>query len=195
MKTTARTTGSRTPLPPPRCGRCEFTSLGYDRRKAAELLLEYAGHWQRVLAGPDVGRRYSCAAAWSPLEHGCHVRDMCLLFHRRIDTTLGTAPSGAPAADGPEPPPGRDEDAGRASEELGLAAEALAGRFATLTADDWEHEDPRLPELRLTVDFLTRHFLHDIVHDLSEVLRRPQGIPSGGTPRIRTESSGQPWLS
>ncbi|MET9429335.1 hypothetical protein [Streptomyces sp. NPDC003036] len=172
MSTTARETPSRTALPSPRCGRCEFTSLPYDRERAAGLLLEYTGRWQRVLARPDVGRRSSGAPVRSPLQQGCHVRDMCLLFHRQIDVTLGVP---SPAA----PPAHQDEDAGRVSEELGWAAEALAERFAGLTAADWEHEDPRLPELRLTVDFLTRHFLHDIVHDLSEVLRGTDEDPSG----------------
>lgn len=108
--------------------------------------------------------------AWSPLEHGCHVRDMCLLFHRRIDALLGTAPPAAPPPGGTELPPRyRDEDARQVSVELCWAAKALAGRLAALTADDWEREDPRLPDLRSTVDFLTRHFLHEVFHNLSEV--------------------------
>lgn len=186
MNTTARTSPSRAPLPLPRCDRCAFTSRPYERQQAAGLLLEYAARWQRVLAGPGVMRRRSGGPAWSPLEHGCHVRDMCLLFHRRIDVTLGTAPPAAPAPGDPEPPPRYcDEDPRRVSEELGRAAEALAGRLATLTADDWEYEDPRLPDLRLTVDFLTRHFLHDIVHDLSEVLRAP-----ARTTRVRRHTVG-----
>lgn len=55
--------------------------------------------------------------------------------------------------------------------ELGRAAEALARRLATLTADDWDRDDPRLADPQLTVDFFTRHLLHDIAHDLPEAMR------------------------
>ncbi|WP_093660749.1 hypothetical protein [Streptomyces radiopugnans] len=176
MNTTARTLLDRPPLPLPRCGRCAFTSRPYSRRKAADLLLEYAARWQQVLAAPGTARRHDGTLPWSPLEHGCHVRDMCILFHRRIDTFLGTAPPAAPAPGGSEPPPRyRDEDARRASEELGRAAGALAGRLAVLTDDDWEHEDPRFPAPRPNLDLLTRHFLHDIIHSLSEVLNEARG--------------------
>ncbi|MET8947605.1 hypothetical protein ABZX30_29720 [Streptomyces sp. NPDC004542] len=53
------------------------------------------------------------------------------------------------------------------AEELGRAAEALAHRLAMLTTDDWNRDDPRLADPRLTVDFFTRHLLHDIAHDLA----------------------------
>ncbi|MDO0929813.1 hypothetical protein QQY24_32370 [Streptomyces sp. TG1A-8] len=56
------------------------------------------------------------------------------------------------------------------AEELGRAAEALALRLATLTADDWDRDDPRLADPRLTVDLFTRHLLHDIAHDLAEAM-------------------------
>jgi hypothetical protein len=197
VNTTARTIPSRPPLPPPRCGRCEFTSLPYERERAAGLLREYADRWRRVLARSGVEQPYSDTAAWSPLKHGCHVRDMCLLFHRQIDVTLSTAPSFAPVLVSPQLPPRyRDEDAGRVSEELGEAAEALAGCFARLTDDDWEREDARLPDLRLTVDSLTRYFLHDIVHDLSEALRRTHENHSGAVAHSRVEQQAAgPWLS
>ncbi|WP_406502166.1 hypothetical protein OHA04_44570 (plasmid) [Streptomyces sp. NBC_01590] len=57
------------------------------------------------------------------------------------------------------------------AEELGWAAEALARRLATLTADDWDRDGAGLADSRLTVDFFTRHLLHDIAHDLAEVRR------------------------
>ncbi|MFD9606206.1 hypothetical protein ACFRCI_47520 [Streptomyces sp. NPDC056638] len=56
------------------------------------------------------------------------------------------------------------------AQELGRAAEALAHRLAMLTADDWNRDDPLLADPRLTVDFFTRHLLHDIAHDLAEAV-------------------------
>lgn len=176
---------SRSPLatfPPPRCSRCDFGARSFERGAAGEALREYAARWQRVLTDPGTTERRVGVLAWSPLEHGCHVRDMCVLFHHRLDATLG-APGGSsapPSAAVPTPAaaqgldvPGlyRDEDPRQVREELGRAAEALARRFEGLADADWERRDPRFPDDCLTVDFFTRHFLHDIAHDLGEVLR------------------------
>ncbi|MFI6289126.1 DinB family protein [Streptomyces sp. NPDC051018] len=139
------------------------------------MLREYAGRWRRVLADPSVTRRRVGPLAWSLLEHGCHVRDMCILFHQRLDTTLGTAaPAPHPGEPGGSPEiPGlyRDEDPWRVAGELGRAAESLARRFESLSDGDWERGDPRFNDPGLTVGFFTGHFLHDIVHDLGEVSR------------------------
>ncbi|MEV0224589.1 hypothetical protein [Streptomyces sp. NPDC050704] len=145
------------------------------------MLRQYAAGWQRCLRDLGLGSRRAGLPAWSPLERGCHVRDMCLLFHTRLDAILGQpsiAPisrtgeeSGAAADRSDGGPRYRDEEPRQVAQELGCAAEALARRLATLTADDWDRDDPRLADPRLTVDFFTRHLLHDIAHDLAEVLR------------------------
>lgn len=161
-------------LPLPRCHRCDFADRPFERETAGAVLRAYAVRWQRVLADPRTTSRPVGALAWSPLEHACHVRDMCLLFHQRLDTTLGTGrgPLPDPAVSGGHLPGlYRDEDPRRVAGELGRAARALALRLAALTAADWDHDDPRFPGERLTVDFFTRHLLHDIAHDLGEVLR------------------------
>ncbi|MBN0046812.1 hypothetical protein JS756_22410 [Streptomyces actuosus] len=172
MNLTASALPSPPRLPAPECTRCSFTSETCDRYTAADLLLHWTTGWQRVLTGPGTARHCAGAPAWSVLEHGCHVRDMCLLFHQQLDAIFGTARPIAPSSVTPEPPPSyHEEDALRVAGELGRAAAALAGRLAALTADEWEHEDPRLPDLRLTVGLLTRHLLHDISHSLHDALR------------------------
>ncbi|MER5772482.1 DinB family protein [Streptomyces sp. NPDC001985] len=186
-------------FPPPRCGRCNFGSRAFSRPEAAGLLRESAARWQQVLTDPDTTGQRVGALSWSPLEHGCHVRDMCLLFHQRLDAVLGPS-AAAPGAGEPAAAPAefpvlyRDEDPGRAAEELGRAAEELARRLERLTGDDWDRGDTRFPGARLTVDFFTRHLLHDIVHDLCEVLRagrRAGGntAPGSGPRREKERSS------
>lgn len=156
----------------------------------AEALREVASCWQRLLRDPRLGTRRMGVPAWSPLERGCHVRDMCLLFHFRLDAILGEATiapgravgaeARAPVVHPPEAVPYyRDEEPSLVAEELGRAAEALAHRLAGLTADDWARDDPRLADPLLTVDFLTRHLLHDITHDLAEAVRRGVGDSRG----------------
>ncbi|MGW0964059.1 DinB family protein [Streptomyces gelaticus] len=171
----------RTPLLLPDCDRCGFTSCLVRRGTVVGLLRKYATEWQRVLTGPGLDGRRVGVPHWSPLEHGCHVRDMCLLFHKRLDAIFETtpiapdhrtAPDVGPAAERPDAVRRyRDEEPRQVAEELGWAAEALARRLATLTADDWDRDGTRLADSRLTVDFFTRHLLHDIAHDLAEVQR------------------------
>ncbi|MFF0445170.1 DinB family protein [Streptomyces sp. NPDC004609] len=180
----------------PRCNQCNFPSVHSGGERAAGLLREYAGRWRRVLTDPQVTRRRTGPLAWSPLEHGCHVRDMCLLFHQRLDATLGTASSApAPGEQGGSPDvPGlyRDEDPRRVAGELGRAAESLARRFASLSAGDWDRADPRFTDPRLTVAFFTGHFLHDIVHDLGEVTRAGRGRGADTGPRGTGPGHGTP---
>lgn len=99
---------------------------------------------------------------------------MCLLFHIRLDAILGQSliePTLSAGTDTDTAPRYQDEVPRQVAEELGWAAEALGRRLATLTADDWDHDDPRLADPRLTVDFFTRHLLHDIAHYLAEAVR------------------------
>ncbi|MDN0196972.1 hypothetical protein [Streptomyces sp. S.PNR 29] len=169
---TTRSPLGRTPLPLPDCDRCGFTSSLFPQGDIADLLRDYASGWQRVLTGPGHDRRRVGVPRWSPLEHGCHVRDMCLLFHLRLDAMLGIAPSTSARDAGQRY---RDEIPTRVAEELGRAAEALARRLAGLGADDWNRGDPGLADPRLTVEFFTRHLLHDIAHGLAEVRRACDG--------------------
>ncbi|GAA0920733.1 DinB family protein [Streptomyces thermoalcalitolerans] len=178
---TATRSGSplgRIPLPSPDCRSCGFTS-GLIRQDAiADTLQEYAAGWQRLLRAPGLSGRRTGTPSWSLLESGCHVRDMCLLFHTRLDAILGQsliAPRLSVGVGTDTARRYRDEEPQQVAEELGRAAEALARRLAALTDDDWERGDPRLADPRLTVGFFTRHLLHDIAHDLARAVRESSG--------------------
>ncbi|MGY3676742.1 DinB family protein [Streptomyces sp. TE33382] len=183
MNTTAwsRSPLGRTPLLLPDCDRCGFTSGLVGHGTVAGLLRKYAEGWQRVLTDPGLDGRRAGVPHWSSLEHGCHVRDMCLLFHKRLDAIFGTTPiaphhrtvpDAGPTAERPEVVRRyRDEEPRKVAEELRRAAEVLARRLATLTADDWDRDGTGLAHSGLTVVFFTRHLLHDIAHDLAEVRR------------------------
>ncbi|MEU9923861.1 DinB family protein [Streptomyces griseoluteus] len=196
MKTRTPSPLGRAPAPLPDCRHCGFRSLLISHDTIADTLRTYTAAWQDVLRDPGLGGRRAGVPSWTPLEYGCHVRDMCLLFHTRLDAILGQSgiastwslgtESGA-SADCPDSAPRyQDEEPRHVAEELGRAADALTRRLAQLTADDWQRDDPRLGDPRLTVDFFTRHLLHDIVHDLVEAghdagadtARTEDGVPT-----------------
>ncbi|WP_147989826.1 hypothetical protein [Streptomyces sp. t39] len=163
------------------------------RDEAADTLREFTARWQRVLRDPSLGHRRTGLPAWTPLERGRHIRDMCLLFHFRLDAILGvpahapgrvTGRAGAPTAHPGTGDQHRDEQPRHVADDLGRAAEALARRLAGFTAHDWERGDPRLADPRLTVDFFTRHLLHDITHDLAEA------ADTDGAEAARRDDSG-----
>ncbi|MFK0120439.1 hypothetical protein [Streptomyces sp. NPDC090994] len=138
------------PVAPPRCG---FAFHPFDRHTAPAVL-----------------------RAWSPLEYGCHTRDMSELFHERLVKMLGVGPA-RPLRIAPDPwsgaeflRPYREEDPRRVAPGLRRAAEDLARRFEDLSQAGWDHPDPAA-DPRLSVEFFTSHFLHDVGHDLHEVSR------------------------
>lgn len=179
MNTTTRNRSpiGRAPASLPDCRQCGFRSHLIRSDAVADALREYTAGWQRLLQTPGLARRRTSVPVWSLLECGCHIRDMCLLFHIRLDAILGKSTitprymagmATRPSANCPDTVPHyRDEEPQHVAEELGRAAEALAHRLAMLTTDDWNRDDPRLSDPRLTVGFFTRHLLHDIAHDLA----------------------------
>ena len=69
---------------------------------------------------------------WSPLEYACHVRDVLRLYDLRLST------------------------------ELSEAAATIAGRFASLSAEQWTRTGRRSDGASFTVDTFARYFLHDV---------------------------------
>ena len=69
------------------CPECGFDASTVSRRDVAELIRDNAAQWPAVLDRPDVRRRPR-PDRWSPLEYACHVRDVFLLFDRRLHLML-----------------------------------------------------------------------------------------------------------
>ncbi|GAA3975790.1 hypothetical protein GCM10022384_27490 [Streptomyces marokkonensis] len=133
MDTTTRS-GSplgRTPLPSPDCRRCGFTFDLVRQGAVTDTLQEYAGRWQRLLRTPGLSNRRTGTLPWSPLESDCHVRDMCLLFHTRLNAILGRSAIAPMLSTGMHTDAARryrDEEPQQVADELGRAAEALVRR-------------------------------------------------------------------
>ncbi|MFM8774208.1 MAG: DinB family protein, partial [Actinomycetota bacterium] len=66
-----------------RCDDCGFDASVFDASQTGPAVRDLSERWQVVLARPDVSVRPR-PAVWSPLEYGCHVRDVFRLFDERV---------------------------------------------------------------------------------------------------------------
>ena len=126
-----------------------------------------------VLAAPDAARR-SRPELWSPLEYGCHVRDVLLVQRERV---LAARRMDCPSVE----PMGREEraehdgyaaqDPERVTCELTDAAFMFANVLDRLGADDWErtlmYNYPALSERSLR--WMAVHTEHEVKHHLVDV--------------------------
>jgi hypothetical protein len=153
------------------CPECGFDASAIDARGVGDLVRENASAWQRVLARPDVAVR-SRPDRWSPLEYGCHVRDVLRLYLQRLELML--------TEDGPRYP-NWDQDATAVEDryheqrpatvavELTQAAAAVADRFDGVRGDEWSRTGHRSDGATFTVDSFARYFIHDPIHHLWDV--------------------------
>ena len=153
------------------CPECGFDAPSMDVHDIPELVRENAASWQEVLARPDVRRRPR-PGVWSPLEYGCHVRDVFRLYERRLQLMLAEddplfanwdqdATAVAERYD--------EQDPAFVAAELLEAAEVLASSFAALAEDQWERPGRRSDGAAFTIRSFGRYLVHDPVHHLADV--------------------------
>ena len=69
------------------CPECGFDASTVGRDDVAPVIRANARAWERVLAAAGVGVRPN-DEMWSPLEYGCHVRDVYRIMTTRVDLVL-----------------------------------------------------------------------------------------------------------
>lgn len=154
-----------------RCPDCGLDCGAVTARDVAPMLRSGISAWQAVLRGAGVRSRPE-PATWSPLEYGCHVRDVCHRFEARLRLML--------TRDDPDFD-NWDQDATAIAEqygeqdpavvaaELGEAARSFAALLDSVTDDQWQRTGRRSDGAQFTVDSFTRYFAHDFVHHLHDV--------------------------
>ena len=139
-------------------------------RPSPAMLRENAAAWP---ARAGRGRRRRARPApdtWSPLEYGCHVRDVFRLYDYRLRLMLDR---GRPAV--PELGPGRDRrrralrraGSGRRCGRAGRGRRAPGRPVRRVTGDQWERTGRRSDGAAFTVESFARYFVHDPVHHLT----------------------------
>jgi hypothetical protein len=152
------------------CPECGFDTQAFAVTAVPGMLLANAAAWPPVLGGdarirPDPG-------TWSPLEYGCHVRDVFRLYDERLELMLSQDDPLFPNWDQDETAVAdryAEQDPAEVAAALRQAALALAGRFESVTADQWQRPGRRGDGARFTVETFARYFIHDPVHHLYDV--------------------------
>ena len=153
------------------CAECGFDPAAQGLAELPQLVRDTASSWSQVLAHDDVGER-PAPDVWSPLEYGCHVRDVHVLFAQRLramldedEPTFANWDQDATALENDY----GSQDAGTVAAELVEAAGAVAGIYATVTEATKDRPGVRSNGDRFTVETLGSYHLHDVVHHLHDV--------------------------
>ncbi|PZS35853.1 MAG: methyltransferase type 12 [Pseudonocardiales bacterium] len=124
-----------------------------------------------ALGRPDAAER-PAPEVWSPLEYGCHVRDVCLLYDERLQLMLAQDdPLWANWDQDATAIESRywSQDPAEVAKELALAGVDIAASFAEVRDDQWQRPGRRSGGSVFTIDTLARYFAHDLVHHVHDI--------------------------
>lgn len=153
------------------CPDCGFDAATVRPADYATAIRQATLPWQVVLRRPEASVRPE-PKVWSPLEYGCHVRDVCRLFDER--TRLMLTEDGPDFADW-------DQDATAVAQryfaqdpqlvrsDLAEAAQTLAETYAAIPDDAWERTGRRSNGSLFTIRTLGGYLLHDLSHHVWDV--------------------------
>jgi hypothetical protein len=159
------------------CPECGFDAATLERsdiraatRSVAERYLAFLvadDHEVRARPEPEV---------WSPLEYGCHVRDVFTVMSERLRRMLDE--DGPAFANWDQDAAAVDEHYERqdpvvVSSELMANGAAIADLFAAVSGDTWLRPGYRSDGAAFTVESLGRYMVHDIVHHVWDLERVP----------------------
>lgn len=153
------------------CPECGFDAAALDVATVPEVVRANVAAWMTVLTRPDVAVRPR-SDVWSPLEYGCHVRDVFGLFDTRLGLMLHEDDPRFANWDQDETAIADrygDQDPNVVAGELAGAGAQIAASFAAVGDDQWDRRGRRSDGAVFTVESFARYFVHDPVHHLHDV--------------------------
>lgn len=153
------------------CPDCGFDSRTVAGPQVAARLRAAASLWPGVLEGADVASRPR-PQVWSPLEYGCHVRDVCRVFESRVKAMLAEVDPSFESWDQDATAIAEAygaQDPAVVSRELLSVAESAAAAFGRVGNGDWARTARRSDGSVFTIQTLGQYFVHDLVHHLHDV--------------------------
>jgi hypothetical protein len=152
------------------CLECGLDTSTFARENIPLMVRGNAASWRIPLAAAAAQRPRP--DKWSPLEYGCHVRDVLKLYDYRLRLMLtqhnplypNWDQDGTAVADRYD-----TQDPATVANELATAAEAVASRFEGVSGEQWARPGRRSDGAAFTVETFARYFVHDPVHHLYDV--------------------------
>ena len=153
------------------CADCGFVAGEFDVTRTGEAVRDLGQRWAKVLGRVDVSQRPS-PSVWSPLEYGCHVRDVFRIFDRRlalmieqVDPRFENWDQDKTAIDDDY----QSQSSSVVADELLCASEVLADRFDSVKHDQWQRRGFRSDGSVFSVATIAQYLIHDPVHHLWDV--------------------------
>lgn len=154
------------------CAECGLDTRTVDAGDVAGRLRSVAAGWAALLrSGPQVRTR-PAPDVWSPLEYGCHVRDVFRIYDERLQLIEAEDDPLFPNWDQDETAVAErygEQDPAIVATELEVAAARLAERFDRV--EDWERPGRRSDGAHFTTATFARYFVHDPIHHLWDATR------------------------
>jgi DinB superfamily len=153
------------------CPECGFDAQQVAPEEVAGLAVTLTAPWVAVLARPDVTER-PAPGTWSPLEYGCHVRDVCTVFDERVRLMLAEDDPAFANWDQDRAAVDKryaEQVPAHVASQLQAAATQVGSTFGAVAQDQWSRTGVRSNGSRFTVLTLGRYFLHDLAHHLVDV--------------------------
>lgn len=153
------------------CPECGFDPDALTPQDVARRVGATLPRWDAALMREDARVRPD-DHTWSPLEYGCHVRDVFALFRERLRLML--AEDGARFADWDQDATALEKDYANADPagvraELAEQGSLARDAFAAVAQDAFGRRGVRSNGSEFTVVTLARYFLHDVEHHLHDV--------------------------
>lgn len=154
------------------CPDCGYDAGSLPRQELPGTVRRVATVFAGVLAAGEATRERPEPGVWSPLEYGCHVRDVVRRADARTALMLTTDD---PALENWDQDATAVEDAygeqdpERVAAELVEAAERLATVYEGVGDDAWDRPGRRSDGARFTVLSFGRYVAHDLVHHVHDV--------------------------
>ena len=154
------------------CAECGFDAGAIKAVDVAPLLRETLNEWRVALTTRDDVTARPRDDMWSPLEYGCHVRDVFRVYTGRVRRMLDE--DGPHYANWDQDQTAVDED--YPSQEPSIVADqidqtgrTLADLFDSVQPEQWQRTGFRSDGAAFTIDTISRYFIHDIVHHLHDI--------------------------
>ncbi len=154
------------------CPECGLDTRSFAREDVAAMTRANAARWREVLLTGSDSRTRPAPGKWSPLEYGCHVRDVLRLYRIRLDSMLTSSGPHYPNWDQDATAVEdrySEQDPARVAADLPAAAEAVAARFDQVAGDQWQRTGFRSDGAEFTIETFARYFIDDPVHHLYDV--------------------------